>query len=315
MFHHGDTEPPSRGMGKSSLISLCVSVSLCLSTGCGTPPPAELDDPPPVRVQDEAPLPSYAEVVAGYNARVAGLSTLWSRAELDMRWVTGEGKNRSEQGAGKFIFQAPSNTALTLGKLGSTSLWAGSNDTWYWLFDLQEQQKLWAGRHANVGRPCSEPLPMPFQPEALPFLLGLVAIEPDPAPREPAVERTEDGYLVIEPPRLRLRFMVHPQTYHPVRIDVIDRDGYSVVSARLERFEPVPTVGAAEADWPLVPTQVYLFPVDRAASMEIALSGLSDGDPPSPGAQPAKIKPQLFDLDVLRKLMDPREVAVLDAGC
>ena len=114
------------------------------------------------------------------------MATLWSRADIDIEWVEvdqdGDRNYRSESGNGKFIMrrgEGDVDTAMTIEKLGKIYLWAGSNQTNYYLFDRVDgdNKKLYVGEHRAVGR--SKPFPLPLHPSMVPTLLGLLGLAAD----------------------------------------------------------------------------------------------------------------------------------------
>src|SRR5262249_54442096 len=146
---------------------LLVASLTCL-TGCPTPPTRE-----PKSVAPPGPAPAYADLAARYNANIAGLDRLWSRAVVELNWRDDRGKKRFEQGDGNLITGLPDRVALSIGKLGNTLFWAGGDAQRYWLFDLQGDKVAYVGRHAYIGSPCTLESPLAVQPRDLVRLLGI----------------------------------------------------------------------------------------------------------------------------------------------
>ena len=83
-------------------------------------------------------VPTYQELVERYNANAARVERLWARTNVEMRWRTDRGKARRESGDGRLVFRRPLDTAMTVEVLGDTKLWAGSDASGFWVFDLHE---------------------------------------------------------------------------------------------------------------------------------------------------------------------------------
>jgi hypothetical protein len=279
--------------------------------GCKVPPIVP-DDLGPAPVEHDRPTPSYTELVKQYNAEVERLDRVWASTEVHLRWKDREGKTQSEHGDGTLIIVRPKNVALTIGKLGNTLLWAGSNEDGYWLFDKRENSKVFFGRHRFVDKPCSRSLPMPVQPEAVPYLLGTMPLEATPAPQGEAVA-TYNGYFLIEPLGLNVRLWLHPQTARPKRVDLLDDDGRKVISAILREPWPVDQADVERAQWPLMAHETQIYVLDRdaetEASVRLELQSASDGEDDD------KIKPQVFDFDTLMQVHEPGQAIDLDADC
>lgn len=285
-----------------ALLGLIVATAL---TGCRGPQPIPQRLPAPVQVQP-APV-SYAQVVERYNAHVAPLDQLWSSAVAQLRWRDEEGRSRFEQGEGNLIFARPGRMAFTVGKLGKPLIWAGSDEARYWLIDLQDDGVAYVGRHRFAGQPCAEPLPLPLNPRDVLHLLGLLPLESTP-PSPPAVGLVADFYL-IEPPGLNLRMLVEPATGQPVRVDLLDADGRSVLVSRLSNPEAVEVEGLPPGSWPRIATQAHIEALDQEGQVTISLTNLSDG------RRFDRLNPRVFDLDALLARFKPAQIRLLDEGC
>ncbi len=291
----------------------------------GCPPPSELIDDellPEHKAQGE--LPGYTELIHRYNARLVGVDLVSCRTEVEATWLDDKGRPRRESGKGRLIFRRPLDTALTVEAFGKTVMWAGSNDFQYWLFaNLHEDGEVFFGRFgADRG---GRPLPMPVSPDTVPFLLGLMPLEPyADAPDPPAVEAFR-GYALIEPPGLPLRFLLEPETGTPRRVDVIDRAGNSAVICVLnggvevegrmleavhvaggelmQRIGDVQLDGRAAAPL-LLPEEATIYPADETSRMTVEFKTAKAQDP--------KVRDQLFDLDVLIAALKPQRIEDLD---
>ena len=254
---------------------------------------------------------SYKELAQQYNAAIAGVDTLWSRADIEIEWVEveedGDRKYRSESGNGKFIMRRGEpyhETAMTVEKLGKIYLWAGSNAERYYLFDRVDgdNKALYVGEHGADGR--TRPFPLPIHPSMVPALLGL---EPLPA----AIPEGETGTTIdlyreqylLSMPELGMRLLIDPKTFRPTRVDLTDRAGFSVLTAKLS--------GQIEID-----TDEKLKPRSLLCNQaEVYVAGYESRftlDFQSATTSARRVKDQMFDLDALKKALKPDRVIDLD---
>ncbi|MEO0474428.1 MAG: hypothetical protein AAF085_00465 [Planctomycetota bacterium] len=256
---------------------------------------------------------TYEELAENYNAAIAPLTTLWSRADIEIDWAEvdedGDRRVRNESGNGKFIMRRgdayATETAMTVEKLGKIYLWAGSNQTSYYLFDRVDgdNKTLYVGANDAKGR--SQPFPLPIHPSMVPTLLGLEPL-PTALPSE-ETQTTIDWYgeqYLLSLPELGIRILIDPETYRPTRVDLTDSNGFSVLTAKLSgRLE-------VEADRAL-PSPPLIC--DNA---EVFVSGYESRftlDFQSATTSSRRIKDQMFDLEALKKALKPDRVVDLDA--
>ena len=294
--------PPARLLGVGVMWVCFGLIGACETDRAVTPP-----DLTPVIRPVQAPLPSYEEVVSRHNARVAPLGRLWASSDVKVRWIDEKGRYRSEEGGGNLILVRPRRVALTVSKLGQTGLWAGSNEERYFLFDAHERDAAWVGRHENAGLPCSKPLPLPVPPEAVGYLWGVM-----PLPIESGTVERVEGYLLLEPAGLNVRMLLHPDTLLPVRVDLTDPRGYSVLTCRLSEYAPVELADLPEADRPRAARVIDCYPLTDGGEqtrLTLELSNLSDG------TRGNKINDRVFDFDTVKRVLKPRTIIDLDAAC
>lgn len=274
---------------------LLLSFNLLLACAPGPIVPADLNPPAVERVADE--VPGYAEIVGRYNANAAALERVWARTKVELRWRDGKNRKRRESGDGRLIFERPLNTAWTVEVLGDVKLWAGSDVNGFWVFDLLDERRAYYGKY---GRPLAQPLPVPVQPEAVPYLLGLVPIDAARRPSPPEVE-VFNGYYVIEPPGLNLRLMLDPVTARPVRIDLTDSLGTSVLTCILSGEVAVTNDVDAEV---FLPKKAVLYPQGDESRMTVTFkNATSNAD---------KIKRKWFDFEGLAKALKPEVLVDLN---
>jgi len=270
------------------------------------------DDLGPATIETAQPLPSYAALAKRYNDRVKPLDRLWASTEVHLRYEDRQGKQHTEHGDGTLIVVRPRQVAMTVGKLGNTIMWAGSNEAGYWLFDKREAGKVFYGRYRYIDKPCSRSLPMPIEPEAVPYLLGTMPLDAEAQPGDDAVHKYK-GYFLVEPPNVNVRLWLDPATARPKRVDLLDDQGKKAVSAILSEYWPVDQADSPRKDWPWLAheTQIYVHgdETHQQADVRIELSGASDGE------ASGKIDPAVFDFDTLMQKHDPARRIDLDADC
>jgi hypothetical protein len=266
---------------------------------------------------------TYEELFLRYNAAIDEVDTLWSRADIDIEWVEvdddGDRRYRSESGNGKFIMRrchifpelefAFHEIAMTVEKLGKVYLWAGSNARSYYLFDRVDgdNKTLYLGQyyhlHLEDRERKTKPFPLPIHPNSVPKLLGLEhlpgGLHPEPGT---TIDRYGDQYL-LNLPEQNLRMLIDPQTFRPTRVDLTDRSGYSVLTAKLSGQLKV------DSDKPLD------SPLLLCEKAEVYVAGYESRftlDFQSATTSTRKIKDQMFDLEALKKALNPDRVIDLD---
>lgn len=310
MLHHC---PPltvaRRALGRALLLTIALVLSAAL-VGCATEqrsanPTPYLPEPVQTEAED---LPSYAELAQRYNANVEKLDRLRASTVVAMRWTDEEGERHYEQGEGLFLFMQPERVTLTVGKLGDAKLWAGANAERYWMFDLRDSGTAYVGAHENVGKPCVEQLPLPVNPRAVPYLLGLLPLDESLADMAPPVEELRGHYL-IEPPGVNVRMLLHPETALPVRVDLTDEQGRSAIVALLEDYGTVEQEGVGTDASARIPQRAAFHALDNDAELTLHLSDATDG------RRFDTIKDEMFDFDAILADQEPAEVVNLDEPC
>ena len=262
--------------------------------------------PLPASINGREDLPSYAELVERYNANLQRLDRMWATTVVALRYKDENDRWQREQGEGHFIFISPDRVALTVGKVGNTILWAGSNEERFWLLDLRKDGIAHVGLRENLGRACSQPLPLPVTPDVVPYLLGLLPLDSQVGPLGGAVQLV-DGHYVIEPTGLNLRIKLNVDTALPMQVDLLDPQGQTVIVSELSQHRRVQVEGLALG--PRVATRVQISVVDEDARMNIAMADMNDG------RRHNTIRDRTFDYDHLIRVHKPAEIRQLDADC
>jgi len=246
---------------------------------------------------ESVPTPSYAEIAGIYNARVARLDRVWARAVVSTTYRDEDGTRRSEQGEGHFQFIAPSNLALSIGKLGETYLWVGSDAQRYWLLEPRESKAGIVGRHDRLTDQTLDRLGLPAAPLDL---IRIVTVSPMPANPDPPARvawSTEGDMLVVDFRSARgvWRYWLEPREMLPRVIELLSDDGETVVlSALLERYERV-TIRGEGGLYPQMPARVRITHHPTASTLSMSLDGLVDGGG-------SRLAPEAFDLEALVEL-------------
>ncbi len=248
-------------------------------------------------------MPTYAELASRHNERIGDIDRLWARAVIEVRWKDETGKSRLEQGEGHVILEPPNKAAMTIGKVGLTKLWAGSNDTHLWLFDELDGKKVYIGRHDGKNDPLppeavEKPAPFPVRPVDMARLLGILPLPPalaDPR-RVPPVEWRE-GRFVVEPAdqALRYYFNIH---YRIDRVELLDSFFRPIIVARMIG-EPQRMEIENKAVGPYISTRIEVTTPGKDGNMILHLYDATNA--------PRKFDPELFDLESHMKRLKPEQ--------
>ncbi len=252
-------------------------------------------------------MPTYTELVARHNSDVAGIEKFWARAVIELRWVDDKGRNRFEQGDGNLILSLPNSSALSIGKLGETRLWAGSNDEFFWLFDeMESPRKLFLGRHDGQAieelGPARQRSPLPLKPVDLPRLLGIAAIA-DPVASSPAATSPPAvswlaNRFVIEPPGEQVRYHFNPISRRVERVELLDAAGQARLTSELSKAERMERTGFAVG--PYLSSRLKIESPGQGGDIRLWLSAMTD--------DPERVNPRVFDLQTMKNIRKPEQI-------
>lgn len=245
-------------------------------------------------VRNPRPIPGVtaAQLVGAQNARVARLDRLWARASVQVTSTSDKGKRLRDQGEGHLQIVRPSSIALTLGKLGKTQLYLGSNEEIYWWIDLVDPGEKLAlfGRHGMTTLDKAALLGVPVYPRDLVHLLGMTPL-PDDAAGQPIAWDAQSRAALDAPAHSgRRRVWFDARTQEPVRVEIFDAEQVLVLTADLERYDYVTVVGDATAK-PRIPEQITIRIVADGTIVKISLYGTEN----------RSIRPTAFDFERLVK--------------
>lgn len=271
--------------------------------GCAQNKPIEPDGGTPV--VHTGPLPSAADVIARYNARVARLEAVESPIELVVTGVDEQGKPTKNQGEGNLKMVRPRKVALRIDKVSQTIFWLGSNDEKYWWFDLGGDEKVaLVGTHARATPEVSARFGLPVHPADLLDLAGVAPLE---ASGEAKIRWATGPGVVLElPGRWGMkRLTIEPESGEATKVEMLDASGNVVVSSRLEKYERVPVRGDAAAEARMAKHLYANIPGAKATVELVIHSPVNNGE--------ARIKAANFDYDDLKARMGIEREVDLDA--
>lgn len=242
---------------------------------------------------------AYADLAKRYNENLSQIQTLWARTDVVIEWREQgqEADARREKGEGKLMMRPGGDVALLVEKVGKTLLWAGSNKAGhYWLFDLvdSDNKVLYFGDQATRQSPDRQAYPLPVEPGWVPMLMGL---QPLPQDQDGATVDQIDGQYLVELRGQGLRLLVDQQTFKPSRVDVLDRDGFSVLTSKLQGAFPVELPGVRKTRWPSMCERAEIYVAGYASRMTVAMDSAT--------TNPRRVRDTMFDLEKLTAALKP----------
>jgi hypothetical protein len=255
------------------------------------------------------PVPAYAAVANAYNARVTRLEKVAAGASVVVDYKDDKGKPSSGQLESNVQLALPASVGVRLDKVSQPIFYLGSNDSRYWWFELSDEKTALLGSHDKATPESVAAFGLPVHPLDL---LEIFAIKPIPHPdseqaTHAALAWSKDGRLLglTLPGRWQgqRRLWLDPDSYDPVRVELLDRSGRTAASALLSRYEPVEVIGNTRVH-PRMATDFQIDLPAQQAHVALRLSGLKN-----PGEAQ---KPGLFDLDFLLKYYKIQKVIDID---
>lgn len=178
-------------------------------------------------------------LVESYNARAERFTSLWARAAVVLEGRDAEGRKLRERAEGHLQVVPPDQVAITLGKLGETHLYFGSNEFFYWWLDMADSETKSAtfGRHDLVTSDKVDRLGLPMQPLDLIETLGITPLPTDLG-RVVARPGPERGTIVVAAPTHRgvRRITMDRERFEPSRIELIGPGGRALLDVELSRY-------------------------------------------------------------------------------
>lgn len=247
------------------------------------------------------PQHDYRDLVTRHNHAIHNVKRLWAFAIVSLRWQE-DGRQRHEQGEGQLAVALPGHLSLTIGKVHDLYR-IGCDQERYWIIDLSgETTVAHVGRTALASSTSMRELNTAIQPQDLIRLLGLLPIDPLREPDPPAGV-LHGRHWLIEPPGTHMRMLLDPQSARPQRIDLLDANGYSRVTATMKRYRHIETTGTSPGSWPTIATLIEIKDLETDSVAKISLTEMvGDAD---------AIDARWFDLETLIDALDA-EVNDLD---
>jgi hypothetical protein len=246
--------------------------------GCAGPPEGGRPAPPVA--------PTYADLAAAHNERVAALERFHGDGVVEIRWIEDD-RDKLVQGDVDLWVRLPRHTALRVSKLGDDLLWVGSDEERYWLFDLRgdETSLRTAGHERGIdtlgaggdagGRTAGLPS---IRPLALLDLMGLVRL-PTGGSDGPVLQWSpeHEGWVIsVDGAGGALRLVFDPATLLPKRAEHLDGAGTVILHATLERYQPVTRAGLLPLAWPRMAAEIAVRAPQSSSETKIFLDGMSD---------------------------------------
>ncbi len=254
------------------------------------------------------PPPAYEALAAAHNERVDRLSRVWARAVVELWYTDDRGRTRREQGEGHFQVRRPGGVALSIGKLGETYAWLGSDEERFWFFDKFDTPRATVGRFENADKPCAESFGLPADPARMLDLMGMTAI-----PETGGVTAwSADGRAVVavfDRAGAEERIHFEPRYAQPVRIEIQGREPGDVIVSTLERYANV-RLGGFGGFFPRLASRIEIRHESSGTRVALHLADMEDG---SFGR--GQLSDAAFDFEALRAIFRPSEIIDLDQGC
>ncbi len=243
--------------------------------GCSSGPSPVAEPRPGPTV--EAELPSYAELRAMHNERVARLDRLWSRMSFVVRRPDPDDPDNvlSDQAEGNVQIERPRRVAISMTKLGELFFILGSNDDLYWWVDRTDKRSpvVLFGRHELAGPASLEWLGVNVAPLEFIDLFGITPL-PDVEEGVGAWVRSDAPGTVsaIVPSRFGYRSLVFDASDRTLLgVEMLDQSGEVLAQAELGRPRRAPVEGDGTPG-ELMGTRIRMtFPLeDVFVSVELA---------------------------------------------
>ncbi len=307
---------------------------MCIS-GCEQEGRPDLDS---VNVLPHGEPPSYAQVAAAQNERIALVKRYWVSHTFRLEWEE-DGETRVESGEGNLVFIPPNQVALTLSKLGEILFWAGCDAERYWLFVGGGDSEAYIARNENAFHPRCEALPLPIHPHDLIELMGLMPfptevtnftelpgvsvdlqrdiaeslIDPFDVQWVYDADRTLWSFTLEGNTAMR-RIFIDSDTLLPLRVELLAPNGVTgeldlLVASDLTKYVQLEVRNLGVSTEPLVPGRMWVAFASGEASLRITAPEPRDETYRGP------IKSKLFDFNTVKGSLRPRNIVVLDANC
>ena len=228
------------------------------------------------------PTESMDDVVVAINENNARLPTLWADIrDIRVQFTDDNGEHQDEKldGGNLLYRQQPRSLRLTGDKLVlGNVLQLGSNEDVYWLAIKQGPDTAWWGRQQNVGKKCSQPIPI--QPAMLMEVLGITTFNRDFAEPPMPVMRfnnDQDAYTFIWVAPAGDRYVATREVWYdrktknPKLVVLYGNEGRVILRAYLANHKPVEIENTPRERWPSVASEYDLFFPETGAKLNLRL--------------------------------------------
>lgn len=199
---------------------------------------------------DRGRLVDAEPIVERYNARTERITSLWARASAVIEGEDAEGRDLRERAEGHFQIIPPQQIAMSLGKIGNTNLYFGSDETFYWWFDMIDSERKVAtvGRHEHITPAKVDALGLPIDPLNLVDALGITPLPTDMG-RIVARPGPDKSTAVLSAPTRRgvRRYTIERESGEPTRVELIGPGGIPALDVSLSRYRLIKGLEQDEA--------------------------------------------------------------------
>ena len=223
--------------------------------------------------------PSFKDLAAKYNQRVAKLNSLWARADIRLEFVDDNGDRQREEAEATLQCVLPRKFSFMISKISEHYFTLGCDDEKYWWIDRKDSPPtIMMGRHAMATRKKAALLGVPLLPLEMVECLG---VTPLPASAKTPPTRwsplKQSVVFVIPagstPDSGTIEYWIDPQTADPRRIRIFDAKGGLTVDCHHEDIAMV-KVGAGLDEATRMASKLKVFVPQRETILTISLNSM-----------------------------------------
>lgn len=238
-------------------------------------------DKPKKTIIHTGPTLPLDQIVTRINENNRYLPSLFARHSLEAN-IVHKGKTRFVNAEGDLFVHKPRELYLRANKGALAKVFEmGSTAETFWFSEYVDENVKWWGHHKNVGKPCSQE--MPIRPDLFGEVLGINDLAPDlleaPVPTL-QYNNDVDVYMISWHARSTDRWVTEKQVFYdratllPRKVLLFDRNGRVVLRANLSAHQAVEIDGKPQNEWPKVATAYDLLFPDTGSSMNVRLSDM-----------------------------------------
>ncbi len=219
--------------------------------------------------------PSWAQIAAAHNHRLAGLGQVYADGVVELRWSDDRGRH-FEQGDVELWLALPERAAIDITKFGERLMWMGCDARYAWVFEFDKKEGTAlqladrdsaSGEKEGVGGD-----ELPIDPAVVIALAGLDRL---PEEGETVVrDQARDAWVLnVNGNGAPLRLYVDRRTTLPLRVELLDERGNVAFYSRIEprRYELLRRDGVPVDSGALFPTLVDVFSSDDRSAIKLSL--------------------------------------------